>query len=150
MSLNISKDIFEIEPKTVNNKKGFILYLNNNYNIWDSMDNMIKLGFNEIDLIALSENIKYKIKNNNILTDNNKDFELLSDEIYGDFNNNDKAKRIVDMIIDNNILYYLVEWEPRDNNYKPQNSIQNNYQLKKNNINLLLDYYESNLKICNN
>jgi hypothetical protein len=73
-------------------------------------------------------------------------------KVIGSFESNDIPKRLVTarLASPNNEVNCLVEWLPRKNGIKPQDTFISNKILRDKCPNLLLDFYESRLKFPNN
>lgn len=66
-------------------------------------------------------------------------------ELFGDLENNDKPMRILKARKCETCIEFIVEWKPRENNFKPKNSVVTNKELRKQFPFFLIDYYEQNL-----
>ena len=67
----------------------------------------------------------------------------------GRFEFGDKARKIINVVkseTNNNELMLRIDWHIRCNGFKPYSSVYSLNIVKKYNINVILDFYESKLK----
>ena len=67
------------------------------------------------------------------------------DEIYGDFESEDKPKSIKKIRKLDEIIEFIMEWQPRENGFQPKDSVVTNKELRKYFPEFLLDFYEKRI-----
>ena len=66
-------------------------------------------------------------------------------QLFGDLENNDKPLQILKARRCDSIIEFIVEWNPRENGFKPKNSVLKSQELRKYFPIFLLDYYEERI-----
>ena len=68
------------------------------------------------------------------------------DEIYGNFECDDKPKTILKIRKLSHYIEFLVDWLPRENGYQPKESVVTNKEMRKYSPEFLIDFYETKIE----
>lgn len=71
--------------------------------------------------------------------------QLSIDSMYGDLESGDIPKKILKSRKIQKTIEFIIEWDKRENGFKPKNSVVTNKEMKKYCPEVLLKFYEDNI-----
>lgn len=153
-----------INIKEINGKKKYLIKWKNydfTHNSWvkekdiKELEKLLKnyekeLANKEKDLTSLKNIEENGLLDNSTFVKNIKT-EINTNKDFGSFKLGDKIESILkcSSVKKDNLIYFLINWKERVNNYKPKNSILSNKDLTKYDPISLIEYYESKINIIN-
>ena len=67
------------------------------------------------------------------------------DDIFGDFECDDKPRSVKKIRRLDNSLEFIVEWQKRESGFQPKDSVVTNKEMRKYCPDFLIDFYESRI-----
>lgn len=69
----------------------------------------------------------------------------INQQLFGDFKYGDRPKQILKARKLEGLIEFIVEWEEREDGFKPKNSVITNQELKEKDVEFLVNFYEGRL-----